>query len=663
MSGRPTEATPMTLERNQSKHALAIGMRGGFSFHPTDESLSVGTPERKKPLGVMLSGYDYSGFAVGAFLLLLAAPPARSQAISIPPAPADSPSQSSVTIRQTVNNVLIDVVVSDKYGQPVKSLAKKQFQVIENGAPQQISFFEEHQAGPPPAATAHPLELPPNVYTNFTSATPDTSPMLVLLMDALNTPSADQVKVRLAMLSFLRQVPQGRHIAIFILTSRLHMIQGFNSDPATLITALDQAAAWQKQSHLTDDAGQDTYADSMPKLGIGTSNTASSDVFQNFVGHEQAWRMDQRVDYTLDAFNSLATYLSALPGRKNLIWFSGSFPFGLGADSATPQGAGDFHTESLDHLRDYSAQLHTTSDLLTTARIAVYPIDPTALPTPSMFGSTQNNNGSLHNNGATISQITQESSDELSAHTTMDTIAEATGGRAFHNTNDLAGALSTVSNLNSDYYTIVYVPTDKNYDGKFRKLAVKVDVPKAKLDYRRGYYAQDPEKSGADKLAHPARTTSVLLRGAPAATDILFKVRVAPKDATTQTSQPSPAPPNAVRYSVNWVVDLHGVNLPLASNGMRRGAISLVVVAYDRDGKARNSTTSPVSLILKPEEYASYLKTGLQFHQELDLPLGSVYLRLAIVDTANDRAGATEVALTVQPVPAQSSATQQPPQH
>jgi len=419
--------------------------------------------------------------------LLFVATFVRPQAISIPPAPADSPSQSTVTIHQTVNNVLVDVVVSDKSGQPMKGLAKGQFHILENGAPQQISFFEEHQAGPPPAAPAHPLQLPPNVYTNFISTTPDTSPMLVLLMDALNTPSADQVKVRLAMLSFLRQVPQGRHIAIFILTSRLRMIQGFNSDPATLIAALDQAAAWQKQSHLTDNPGQDTYADSMPKPGIGNSNSGANDVFQNFVSHEQAWRMDQRVDYTLDAFNSLATYLSALPGRKSLIWFSGSFPFGLGADSATPQGAGDFHTESLDHLRDYSAQIHTTGNLLTVARVAVYPVDPTALPTPSMFSSTQNNNGSLHNNDASITQIMQGSSDELSSHSTMDTIAESTGGRAFHSTNDLAGAISTISQLNSDYYTIVYVPTDKNYDGKFRKLSVKVDVPKVKLDYRIWY--------------------------------------------------------------------------------------------------------------------------------------------------------------------------------
>ena len=190
-----------------------------------------------------------------ALLLLCAATLAESQAIQVPPAPAPSAAQSSATIHQTVNNVLVDVVVTDKNGQPVKGLSKVQFQVLENGAPQQIAFFEEHQAQPALAPPAHPLQLPPNVYTNIATTAPDTGPTLILLMDALNTPSADQVKVRLAMLEYLRKIPAGPRIAIFTLTSKLRMVQGFNGDPATLIAALDQVANWQKQSHLTDDRG------------------------------------------------------------------------------------------------------------------------------------------------------------------------------------------------------------------------------------------------------------------------------------------------------------------------------------------------------------------------------------------------------------------------
>ena len=52
------------LERNQSKRALAESVRCGFYFHPGDEDLSPGTPERKKPLGGIASRYSYSGFAI-----------------------------------------------------------------------------------------------------------------------------------------------------------------------------------------------------------------------------------------------------------------------------------------------------------------------------------------------------------------------------------------------------------------------------------------------------------------------------------------------------------------------------------------------------------------------------------------------------------------------
>jgi hypothetical protein len=39
-------------------------VKGGFYFHPTDEHLSVGTPERKKPLGGLAIGYIYSDSAL-----------------------------------------------------------------------------------------------------------------------------------------------------------------------------------------------------------------------------------------------------------------------------------------------------------------------------------------------------------------------------------------------------------------------------------------------------------------------------------------------------------------------------------------------------------------------------------------------------------------------
>ena len=42
------------------------GLQGGFYFHPSDEDLSPGTPEWKKPLSGRAIGYSYSGSAVAS---------------------------------------------------------------------------------------------------------------------------------------------------------------------------------------------------------------------------------------------------------------------------------------------------------------------------------------------------------------------------------------------------------------------------------------------------------------------------------------------------------------------------------------------------------------------------------------------------------------------
>lgn len=60
---------------------------------------------------------------------------------------ADSgPDASTITLKQDVHNVILDVIVTDKHGNPIHSLDKNHFKVMENGISQDISFLEEHSA-------------------------------------------------------------------------------------------------------------------------------------------------------------------------------------------------------------------------------------------------------------------------------------------------------------------------------------------------------------------------------------------------------------------------------------------------------------------------------------------------------------------------------------
>ena len=143
------------------------------------------------------------------------------------------------TLKVNSRAVLVDVVVTDKYGKPVKGLKQEDFRLLEQGKPQGISYFEEHTQN---QLTGRELktvsqQLPPNVFSNF-SPLPPPPAVNVLLLDALNTPMADQMYLKKAAQHYLKTLKPGTRLAIFTMSMRLSFIQGFSDDPAVLATAM-----------------------------------------------------------------------------------------------------------------------------------------------------------------------------------------------------------------------------------------------------------------------------------------------------------------------------------------------------------------------------------------------------------------------------------------
>jgi hypothetical protein len=331
--------------------------------------------------------------------------------------------------------------------------------------------------------------------------------------------------------------------------------------------------------------------------------------------------------------HSLALYLAAMPGRKNLIWFSGAFPISMGAMGL--DGALRVETAT-----DATRDMRKVADLLTVARVAVYPVNALGLSSPEMFHSSQGNSG-IGGGTRNLDQIGNDAFSDITQRETMYEIAGDTGGEPFITHNDMTVPIRAVEKLGSSYYTLGYAPDFDKPDGKYHKIVVKADVPKAHLEYRRGYFADDPAQSGADKLPQPSPISAVLLCGAPGNKDILFKVHVAPAANAQEDPQT-----HSLRYGINWVVDERGVQFD-AAGGKRSGQLDLAVMAYDTNCKPLTSVNASATLSLTPAEYQNYLKTGLVFHQELDLPHGLVHLRLAVLDRHGNLAGATEIPLLI----------------
>jgi hypothetical protein len=247
-------------------------------------------------------------------------------------------------------------------------------------------------------------------------------------------------------------------------------------------------------------------------------------------------------------------------------------------------------------------------------------------------------------------------------------MAEDTGGEAFVNTNDLTHAVAKAIDDGSNYYTLTYTPTNKEWDQRFRAIKIKVeDQPKAQLSYRKGYYADDPNdrskwvaQAAATALSQPTTMATALMHGGPDPAEILFKVRVRPaatppEDAVIKNNQTNPDPKVKVQgpykeYGVDLVPDPHALSCPLNAAGAHSCALELATFVYDRDGQLLISTSNGIRATLSPDDYDKLLGTpdkpgpGMAFHQEVSVPVkGYYYLRTAIHDLNSDRVGAVEV--------------------
>ena len=598
------------------------------------------------------------------------------------PYPADPQTSTSnapppqTTFRSNVRRVLVDVVVTNGKDEPVTGLPKDTFHVFEDGHAQTLTTFDEHSGLPDVPALARQAKLPPNFFSNLPVArTGDAAN--VLLLDALNTQMQDQSNLHAQMIKYVKGLRPGTRLAIFALGARLRFVQGFTGDPQLLMAALDgkKSAGNPQLSPLFETAAEadanERTVDQMKELQASLPNSstalaASIGALEQFQAETVSFQTDSRIRTTLDAMQQLAGYLEGIPGRKNVIWFSGSFPLAiLSGGSGSPTDSNGNPTSVLpDALpnpdavtRQYQGDIIRTANLLSAAQIAIYPIGAQGLAVDPQFDFSgpqgPHTIGLQYEQQATQTQIASlqgAATGRNAGFAAMDELARDTGGEALYNTNGLNEALDHVVTHGTHYYTLAYSPTNHNMDGTLRRIEVKVDG-NYHLSYRRGYYATDVT------LAHGAKSNPagdplrpLMDHGTPDATAIAYTMRVIPA-----ARQPAPGTAWAgdnedlkgpvTRYTVTFLVSSDRLQFDAATDGIHRGNLEVALLGYDRDGQLVNWMVRVLQIRLAPERYSAVEASGLPFSLDIDLPSSSVYLRTGIYDQGSSEAGTLEIPL------------------
>ena len=638
-----------------------------------------------------------SRVVISALLGVLAA--AGVLAAQAPQPKQNSTQDSGIVLRQTVRRVRVDVVVTDAKGHPVAGLQASDFRVAEDGKPQSIRQFEYR--GDENAAATVPMRppLPPHTFMNLPEA-PEHGPLTVLLYDVLNTPLDAQLSARTQMVEFIRR-SAGRRIAIFVLGDRLRLLQGFTSDTEQLervangsgTTAQRSAFMTTPPSGSEDMAAMATDAKASGDLAIARTLQRLADREANGETAYASYRLDRRVDITLGALAQIGRFLAGVPGRKNLIWFSASFPAGVtpdpdkslgalakvGSDGTNGTKAGSDSQIVDDAQRNYTERMRIASGLLNAAEVAIYPVDARGLQTNSFFSASQDTSRKSSRNAWSDTSKAGLSFQQQSAQefATMDFLAEQTGGRAFYNTNGLEQAMEAASTEGSSYYSLLYSPTNIKFDGAVRRISVQLEHGNYHLAYRRSYLADDLDSGAQPQDASDAESASSgpaeadLQFGAPLSHQLIFAARVdavgEPAPATAEQMAAlapyreqaakaehrkfvQPATPVPMqRYAVVYSVLARLLELPKSANGAYQSDISVAAMAFDKDGKTLWGTKTRLKDEIPASKIDNILKDGIRVVRAFFIPVETSVMRLVVYDEHSGRIGSMEIRLPLSP--------------
>jgi len=566
----------------------------------------------------------------------------------------------AATFKLKVRTVLVDVVVTDKNNKAVPGLQKSDFQVFEDGKPQAISFFEPRFASPAGEASAAPaLTLAPNTFTNIPAVTPNDS-VNVLLMDSLNTAVGDQAYVHKEMVKYLGSIPPDTRIGIFMLSEKLRIIQGFTQDSAVIRASIARLAANPSASALLPTIPGTDAQDSVVNMieqaavqnGYGgvpdATLAAMASSLQQFLNQQNGFDANQRTLLTLEALQQIARYLSGVPGRKNLIWFVGSFPACVPAMTS--------ESDLTSGGCPYDEMAKKTVAALAKARVSVYPIGAGGLMTKSLYSAENAKSPGAPTNFQTLlanqkSSLNADLGTDALNQGGMDLLARDTGGKATYNTNNFSGALAADIENGSRYYTLAYTPTNQREAGRGRKIEIRTPSGDYKLSYRRSYYEDTPKELKAEEAA-PAKDPlrPLMDRGMPNFTEIRYRVKVTPATSLPPADAPR-AGDNAdlkapfTRYTVSFWLATESLPLVPSPDGVRREPVEVALIAYSQDGKPLNWMVRSVGLAIRPEQMAIAEAAGIPFHFDFDVPEGDVYLRTGVYDASTSKAGTLEIPL------------------
>jgi VWFA-related protein len=547
--------------------------------------------------------------------------PASSPAAQAPPATgADTP-----TFPTQLEQVIVDVVVTDKKGVPIRGLTAADMTVTEDGARQEVVSFEAVELPEQPSAAAPP---PPKVSVNTALEEQRGRTFVIIYDDTHITPwRANQSKAAVA--SFLEKgTREGDRVSLLSTaggtwwTARMEagrsklvdMVKGFDGrlipdmspermsdyealrihvyrDPQTVERVLRRYETYGVTQSMQRGSGADS-------MRTGTAD----DPYVTGRAADVYFQATTRMRTTLDVVERALNGLAGAKGRKSLILVSEGFIH-------------DINLDEFKRVNNAARRSNTAIYFLNARGLEGVPVAMTAQFGPALPEQD-------------VGFAFAESYDAVGG---SEVVSSESGGFTVRNTNDLSKGIQRIADETRVYYLLGYIPTNNTRDGKFRKIQVKLANGKGReLRARKGYFA--PTESGKSALAAKKGVDPVI----QGALDSPWAVDGIPLRMTHFVGDERTLGKAAVLITTE--VDIRGLEFEEKEGRSLADLQFLLVVAHRASGEFFRSDHG-ISMKLQPATRDRYARFWFPITRDFELKSGDYQAKIVVRDTRSKRIG------------------------
>lgn len=558
-------------------------------------------------------------------------------------------SEQSSAIRATSQEVILDIVFRDKKGKAVRGIKPEEIHITEDGVEQSLASFRLIEGTPPAKATT--ISGAPETPGSAVLDPLREIRLITLVFEGLD--GDGKRFFRQALKDVLDMAPeQNLYFSVLTVDQKLHVVQPFTSDHAALLKSVDKSMMWsfiqyETQSTEIKESLKQQLSSGEPELqstsgaGGGGPNASQIQSAVNYRMAKMQYDMLQAAEatdrnanarMTVDALMTLVRAQSQLPGRKVVLYFNPYL----------------FIPEVIKE------QYNSLIGLANRSNVSFYTVDPKGLVTWSQEGAgrdflkdatgeirSQQMRGGVGEVSTAQARAVETAEGALRSNPLLwlRDLAQQTGGISIVETNDWKAPLRTVMEEVRTYYEASYTPHITAYDGKFRKISVRVHRPDVIAHTSSGYFALPQLKDGQQLYAYEMPLLNAI-NSALAPTDMPFQL------AAERFNDRGPK----VEYMLTLEAPLKEMMFsPMQDQKNSAIDAGLLAVLRNAKGEIVEKFSKNFAVQVAVDKVSAYQEGSLVQTFRAELAPGTYSLEAAMMDRNGKRLGVKKSQFTVDP--------------